>query len=275
MAISNDTHQGDIKPHAAGRQAKPPLTVVAVVDAKTLPMLAISLPTWRRHKPDLFELPWHLIVDDPIWRAAHEDLPDLPPQTKRLAWDPPHQYETQRERMLTAWIYAANTATTPWWLKIDADVVALDGRAWWQPEWFSGDSVFVASPWGYTKPADQMAQLDRWAEGRPELAHTEPLALPYSPTSNKCVHPRMASWVSFYRTDWSQWAARLAQRHCGPYRAPIPSQDGYHWYLAARTKAPYTRHRMRRCGWTNCPRIDQLRATAAAALSTTNAEAQP
>lgn len=200
-----------------------------------------------------------------------------------VPWPPTDtDYASQRERMLSGFVYAADYVATPWWLKIDTDAVALRTEDWEPADWFardpdaddppdasfaSGYYVWIASSWGYTKPADQMARLDDWADGVPELADRPRLDLPYTPGGKRCRHPRMASWLSFYRTDWTRWAAGLARSSVGPFKIPVPSQDGFHWYVSARRGNVGLRANMRRRGWTNCPRLAGLVATAQAALA--------
>lgn len=257
------------------------LTVVVVLDAKTAEQAAISTATWARHRPEMRDLPW-LVFYDPVQISAWEARDAIRPAEARDVRLAPWQrgglgtaYGDQREKMLTCWVYAAMVVETRWWMKIDADALALRPSDWLDQTWFQptdrGPPAWIASPWGYTKPADQMERLDEWGDTVPGLSRHPRLAIAYDPGARKACHPRMASWLSYYHTPWTRWAAELAMEHAPRLttahpRIPVPSQDGYHFYLAARTKAPYRTANMKRRGWTNCPRIDQLRQRAAEAL---------
>jgi len=193
-------------------------------------------------------------------------------------------FANQREKMLTAFVRCAPYIDTEWWAKIDTDAVALRPADWLPDEWFARDelvgarfyepadkptwakyNVWIASPWSYTKPADQMAKLDDWADG---IDFPVPrLDLPFDPDGRRCRHPRMASWVSFYRSDWTRYVSRVIADKCDPDKIPVPSQDGVHWYFSARMNVRTLRTSMKRRGWTNCPRMTKLRETAAKALS--------
>lgn len=256
------------------------LTVVQAIDSRTLEQFRWSVATWRRNRPELWDHPWLFLYDrsslsfDAVERAALDaglGVTDV----RAVPWPPVPaiEYPTQRERMLTAFIHAARWVETDWWVKIDTDAVALRPADWAPDDWFRRDPdahddpylpyapgyfAWIASAWGYTKPGDQMARLDDWADDVPELADLPRLDIPYTPGARRCRHPRMASWVSFYRTDWTCWASGLASRSVGEYRAPVPSQDGFHFYVAARTGVPTLRTSMRKRGWTNCPKLAGL-----------------
>ncbi len=69
--------------------------------------------------------------------------------------------------MLTGLVFAAQEVETPWYLKIDTDVVATPCRRWLDPRWFEPDAkgrpcAFIASPWSYTKPAEWIDRLEEW-----------------------------------------------------------------------------------------------------------------
>ena len=105
----------------------------------------------------------------------------------------------------------ARDARTPWYLKIDTDVVATGAGEWIRPEWFQPDErgetpVFVASPWGYSTPRYVMDLLDDWADGVPALAAPDG-------------------------------------------RLPCPSQDSYLSYCAARLGCRTLRVRMSNYHW--------------------------
>lgn len=271
----------------------PEFTTVVGVDAKTLPQLELTLPTWHKYRPEMFRQPWLIFYDRVAvtlpWlrRTVGHLLHGC--DVRAVAWpsDPRACYPTQRERMLSGFVHAPRFVATDWWLKVDTDAVALHATDWLPPAWFEqqpqpeqpktdidpyipyapGYNVWIASPWGYTKPADQMQQLDAWGDGVDALQPYPRLDVPFEPGARRARHRRMASWVSFYRTDWSRYASEVARHYCSPNHIPVPSQDGYHFYFAQRRGDRYLRAQMKRRGWTNCPRAKQLMETTAKAMA--------
>lgn len=241
------------------------------VDAKYIEQLRVVVPTWRLHRPEIWQQPMIVFYDrDQLSRAdlAWLDHPNL----RLVEWPPSSPfshvaYESQRERMLAGFIHVPpQLVETRYWLKIDCDTVAMRSCEWIRDEWFNngvGEPVFVASSWSYTKPADAMDRLDDWADGVPELAKRLRLNIPREPGDNVLRHRRMASWVSFYRTEWT---ARVAQ-FCQPNRIPIPSQDGFHWYCAARMGVYWHAARMKDFGWANSLRLARVKELAAEAMA--------
>lgn len=249
------------------------LTVVLGVDAKTAAQLYISAPTWAKYRPELFTLPWYVFVDGeqlPVRQIL--DLMTTIGKTADVRVFPwptvATEYASQREKMLSGFCHVCRYVETPWWVKIDTDAIALNAaQPWPEPEWLQGEHVIIASPWGYTKPADQMATLDDWGDAVPGLREYPRLNIPYTPGGRRARHQRIASWVSFYRSDWSRMASDMARHYAGMCKIPVPSQDGYHYYVAARRGDKILRAQQKRRGWTNCPRLEQLKTTAAKALA--------
>lgn len=242
-------------------------TTVIAVDAKYVEQLTWSAATWEAFRPEIFERPMLVVVD----RAADLQISKLPPQitkhkrVKFVTWpdaEPATPFVSQRERMLSAFVHAApRHVTTPWWLKVDTDAIGLSHCCWFEKKWLEESSgyVMIAPGWGYTKPAGQMAALDTWANSHPVLSQWPALNLPFDPNGKRCFHSRICSWVSFYRTDWTRHAASL----CEYPRIPVPSQDGFHWYVAARQQQTdkILRVNFKRLGWTNIPKTRKLKET--------------
>ena len=144
-------------------------------------------------------------------------------------------------------------------MKIDTDVIAYPHEVQGiRQEWFDAGPdgrypAYVAPRWGYTKPADQMEKLDRWSETKTGFT-TEPLNLPYEPGARRCGHSRMCSWLSFYQTDFTNACAAFLDE----FEMPVPSQDGFHWYMGARMCVYWLQTNMKRQGWTNVSRLSKL-----------------
>ena len=177
-----------------------------------------------------------------------------------IPWMVDH-YGTQRERMLTGFVFCSNYVTTPWWIKIDTDAYcADDSRPWLDPEWFEDRPTplaYVANPWGYTKGADWPERCDAWGDQHDRFSANRPaLQLPYDPAARTIRHPRMCSWVSVYRTQWTRWAASLTG---GVPQLPVPSQDTYHWYCAERGQHAVKHVKFKRRGWRTVSNTSRLR----------------
>jgi hypothetical protein len=155
----------------------------------------------------------------------------------------------QRVKMLTGFVVVpAVLVETPYWLKLDTDVVATGADDWIDPGWFDESPAIVAHPWTFTRPANQMLDLDKWAEEYHLSFPEPPLDLTPKPGAERVGHRRITSWCSFSRTDFTQRCASLAYRTTGD-RIPVPSQDGYTWYVAKRMGEPIVRPNMKRLGW--------------------------
>jgi len=239
----------------------PDFTLVLVVDSRHLRQLSWTLPTWRRHKPSLFDRPMLVVYDrDQLRgydvRAVVGDGPMLyawPPLTVDFpeSSDGGKWYDPQRAKMLSAFVHIPGLfVETPYWLKIDTDVVAIGMDDWIDPAWFDGEPAIVSHPWKYTKPPDQMVKLDQWAEQFGLFPGTTPLNIVPKLGAELVCHPRIISFVGFFRTDFTRRASDLAVSTMGHRcRLPVPSQDGYLWYLATRTGQGIVRPSMKNRGW--------------------------
>jgi len=240
----------------------PDYTLVCGVDAKHLEQLRWTYPTWIKHKPSLLKHRMVIFYDKD--QVKSEDIQNniRHPNLSVAAW-PMHEtqyggdpkskwYHPQRYKMLAGFVHTpAMYVTTPYWLKIDTDVVATGPDDWIDPKWFDDDPAIVSHRWGYTKPADQMLILDKWIEDN-EVAgwvNTPPLNLSPVPESNKVCHKRIISWCSFFNTEFTYQCAEEANDYCGKFKLPVPSQDGYLWYMAKRGQFKIVRTIMRSRGW--------------------------
>jgi hypothetical protein len=226
------------------------LTLVVAVDRKHLEKLRLTWPTWMHHKPELQKVPTLIIHDDSIDPRC-DDVSFLKDHSELrfVLWTMP-EAESQRERMLTSLVKVpAREVQTKWYLNVDSDVVATANDPWIDPLWFEADDAtqipaFIASPWGYTKPADTIDKLDEWGSGVPGLSEYAPLKLPRNLHSGLVRHRRVASWCFYGNTAWTREMAAFA-----PGPLPCPSQDTYLSYCALRRREPFRRIHMSQFGW--------------------------
>ncbi len=247
---------------ASIRAGEPVFTTVIAVDAEHLAELQLVWPTWQKYRPEIIAHPLLVICDAAIERSTWEPALSFleHPQTQLVLWHLDHA--GQREKMLNGFVFAvAEHVATPWYLKLDTDAVALRSDDWIDSQWFLPDSqgrlpMFIASPWGYTKPSDAIQRLDEWGDGIKGLSEHPRLNLPVVPGSSLVAHPRIISWCFFGRTDSTRHAAAL----CGG-RLPVPSQDTFLWYVAKRRGEFFRRFPMKRYGWEHASsrkRLEQL-----------------
>jgi hypothetical protein len=255
------------------------MTVVVGIDQRTARQLMVSWRTWALHRPLMWQLPWVVFHD---WTSPNglydkdvehllKDVMQVPSVTF-VRW-PPKQpgydtfYKSQREKMLSGFVHVpARHVESQWWMKIDTDALALDSkRPWLEDEWFEPDeegnyNAWIASRWGYTKPANQMQILEDWADNNHSLKRWPRVGYePPAPDAKRFSHSRMASWLSFYNTRWTKRASAYTDT---PWQIPVPSQDGYHFYVSARRRDRVHRANMKRRGWTNCSKIESLQQRA-------------
>lgn len=237
----------------------PHFTVTIAVDNEHLDELRCVLPTWLRHKPELFSVPWVVVAHHEVEHA--EMMAVLSDAAERIndsgnslttAWASFIPGANNRETMLSALVLQApNYVRTPYYLKIDTDVVALPspGGGWIKDEWFVPDTecerpAIIASPWGYTKPAEWLGTLDRWGDEVPYCGLHRMRKPDRIVVGNVARSQRIISWLMFGRADLTRMVATM----CGQ-RLPVPSQDTTLWYVAERMNWPIRRAKMSAYGW--------------------------
>ena len=256
-------------------------TTVIGVDEYHLEQLRMTWPTWVANKPHLLDHPLVVFYDriqvteKQVWRVVGNH-----PNVKLVGW--PHREVTlypegsgkwrnpQRYRMLAGFVYvAAEFVTTPYWLKIDTDVVASRGGeiSWIENDWFIDDPAIVSHAWSFTKPPDQMLVLDDWYDSLPCVPACPRLDLRPEPNASRLSHARIISFVGFFQTEFTQICAALAERSCGFGKLPVPSQDGYMWFLSARLGKRCRRVNMKTCGWEHWNTKPNVRRAAERALN--------
>jgi hypothetical protein len=238
-------------------------TVIGV-DAAHLPHLRLAWPTWQQFHPDVCE---HVtaFVDDPetedIVKAEFPSINVVPflPKTAKYFEDGTRWTIAQRQKMLAGFLYtAAEYVTAPYWLKLDLDVLGTTSKHTWPDTRLFGDTpAIVGHRWGYTKPANQMEILDKWAESQGYWP-TPPLNLHPSKGCSSVSHPRIISWCCFFNTDFTRYCKELAVRTVGYGSMPVPSQDGFMFYVANRTNQLVHRVNMKSMGWVHCSKLSQM-----------------
>jgi len=230
-------------------------TTVVAVDRNTVVDLQQVWPTWRMLKPQLLDVPMVIIYDamggsPEYWRHRLRFLDH--PNRRLVAWDWPNQDDsdlvnmTQRERMLTAFVKLPPALVeTPYWLKIDCDVVAFAPGDYIDDSWCNDFPTLVAPGWPYTKPASYPGILDRWATTIEPLRPLRALNLPEPEPGQECIRvKRVCSWFMLVSTAFS----KLVADYC-PGRLPVPSQDTLHWYVAWRRNDNIIRHQFKDDGF--------------------------
>ena len=239
-------------------------SIVLGIDKKHLEQLRLTFPTWLKHKPMLLEHWLAIFYDDSV--DVHDILAVVKkhPNVSINIWPPvgveypvgtTRWNDRQRYKMLAGFVHIPpHACTTPYWLKLDTDTVATGMDDWVDPKWFEGDPAIVASGWGYTKPPMQMLDLDEWFsdEGLDEWYNTAPLDLVPEINSDLVRHKRIISWCGFFNRNFTKWCSDTANECCGVGMLPVPSQDGYMWYMAKRRGLSIRREHMKSRGWAHC-----------------------
>jgi len=242
-------------------------TTVIAVDRKHVQELRWTWPTWLRHRAEIMGQPLLILCDaDYSLEEWEHQLAFVEHRERRLvAWQ--MNGVDQREKMLTALVHGvAQHVSTPWYLKLDTDTVAVAKGEWLQASWFNPDGVrrlpaFISQPWGYTKPANAIETLDDWGDTVDELRNCPRLNLPSQPGATCIRSSRIISWCFWGNTTWTREVAAYA-----PGRLPIPSQDTYLWYCAARRGDFYRRVSMKDFGWRHIHHSRNLAQVATSAL---------
>lgn len=246
-------------------------TLVVGVDRKHLYQLSHTWPTWRKHKPSLLNVPMVAFYDaqqlecsDVVGVIDHPLLRTVPwtPEVERYGTGGDKWSNPQRAKMLAGFVHVPpEHVLSRYWLKLDTDVVATGTDDWIDDGWFEGAPAIVSQRWTFTKPADQMLKLDEWAS-KEELnwtfGNTSPLNLAPVPGSGRVSHPRIISWCGFFNTMFTQWCSSLAVATTGKGMLPVPSQDGFLWYVAARLDLGIERKNFKKLGWEHWSTMENI-----------------
>ena len=235
-------------------------TTVVGVDLNCYRQLALSILTWRKFRPEIFKNPMIAFYDSDQISEEMVRLIVRHENCKFVPWGNSAIYDSQREKMLSGFVLVPPVhVETDWWVKIDTDVVSYSSQAWLEEAVFQPDVCFVGSPWSYTKPKDQMFCLNEWAKKTRLNEHDEPVFHGNDPNSNKLKHSRMCSWIFTCNTKWSKIAAQYAIESCPEGKIPVPSQDGYHFYIALRRHDKWLSFPFKNFGWKTISNFGKLK----------------
>lgn len=253
-------------------------TIVIGLDAKHLDQVRYTWPTIVKHKPTTAAARKVVFYDARnLARSGCEaiewEITRVLNPYKIIPWDTTgidygdgqdKWTNPQRHRMLAGFLYVtASHVQTPYWLKIDTDAIATGMDDWIDPAWFADTPGIVGPPWSYTKPADQMLQLDRWAADR---LNGQPLNLLPVVGASRLRHPRVAGWCNFFHTGLTTDMAGACAQSVGYGRLPVPSLDGFLWYAATRLGYGVRRVQMKTRGWDVRNSMASVQAAAEAAM---------
>lgn len=210
-------------------------TIVVALDAAHLPEFRMVLPTWLRHKPELAKCRWLFVCDSifatnrPWWLELQSIMEGI--SYTVIEWSQLPD-KPQRERMLTALVHAAEHVETPYYIKIDTDAVATSCPNWIEWRWLGSVPAIIAPPWGYTKPASMLDDLDTWSR---YIGLDGPKIKRKPGERNKAFHRRVISYVMIGSTQRTKEIIKLLN---GSIELPVPSQDTFLFYCAARLQMP-------------------------------------
>jgi len=247
-------------------------TIVLGVDAKHLWQLYVVLPTWIKNKPSLFISPMIVFYDH---RELEENrvfnlISSVHNNFELVSWPPANvKYEeessskwnsSKRMSMLSGFVHVpAQHVKTKYWLKLDTDVIAMGNDDWVDDDWFKNDPSIIGHSWPFTKPANQMVILDDWFDSN--LTEIMTNTIMYNESENgrlnlipkeghsKLRHKRIASWCSFFNTEFTKFCSDVAIKICGEGKLPVASQDSYMWYMAKRCGFNMIMTSMKKRGW--------------------------
>ena len=226
----------------------PETTLIICLDDESIQTLQYTWPTWMALKPWLGSLPTLILHPDSLNRvdncfdlfAEHNDCEFIPIDE-----------DSFRNRLSSQLLQlAAERVQTPWHLKLDPEAIATSDVKWCFPNWFGQNDegklpVWLASPWGYTKPATKIAELDDWGDQVLGLKEFSRLDLPFSSDDDRIWHDTISSWCVFVNTDWTHEITKQISDF------PACAYETLLYYLAARRKDYAMRISLKNYGWTH------------------------
>ena len=188
-------------------------TIVTAVNPEYLTKLKWTLPTWYI-KPQFNNKPICIFYNS----LKESDLDFVKLYFKDVTlinWTMP-KYDSIRELMLSSFVYAAEHVKTPYYCKIDADVVFTSDQDVFEDDDLNFD--LVSHKWGYTKPGYWLGQLKNYFNKTEDLIDL---------TLERFNHPRIISFCCLHKTEFVLDVISKVGR-----RLPVPSHDTLLWYCA-------------------------------------------
>ena len=235
------------------------ITCVMGLDDRYFAEFQAAWVTYRIHRPQLLENRWLFVCDGnahgaEFWEAEIRSVVGRSVQFDVLVWT--MQNVSQREKMLNGLSFGPTMCVeTDWFVKIDCDSYCIGSdRPLWDESWFRSDVPFVASPWGYTKPARMIDDLESWSKNVSLLRELP--AVRYRPWNRRGLvyarHNRVISFVYYGNTEWHRWANSLCCQNGSVL--PVPSQDTYYSWLASKVGNGWLAASMKKRGWAHSHR---------------------
>lgn len=205
------------------------VTIVTACDEKYVEILRETYPNWQKYK-NVDDYPVIIFVHGMDMNDSRLDF--LRNKNVTLIPWSMEEADDHREEMLSAFVFGtAEHVKTDYWLKLDADSFATDGRA------FIDDSMkkfaFCGHRWGYSRP-HHIRQLDEWAKNhwKPKLKRAKPMIEDGRIEKNRFYHntKRTISFIQLHKTKFTKFCVKLLRER----KLPAPTQDTFMFFVANR-----------------------------------------
>jgi hypothetical protein len=226
----------------------PELTLVVPWDTASLAVWPYTWTTWIRFHPWVGALPLLVIHADDVDLAKNG--PAFLREHPQVRYAPFAAAKGSRHYRAARLIKAsAEMVRTPWYVTLDPRLIACASGPGLAREWFASDArgrrpMWIAAPRSYTKPADTLVSLDKWAEGVPELSGLRRLELRGDLAGDRLQHPTISSWCLLADAEWTRKIAALT-----PEELPCAELGTYMHYCAERRDELGQRVPLRHYGW--------------------------
>jgi lipopolysaccharide biosynthesis glycosyltransferase len=208
-------------------------TIVTAIDNYYIDILRVTWNNWRKYK-HIDKYPVIIFVNGLELTDTRLDFLRLP-NVQLIPWSKEKDLDNvteHREEMLSCFIIgAAKYVKTEYWLKLDADSFATDGRD------FIDDKMrqfaFFGHKWSYSRPK-HIETLDTWSKGhwKRKLKFAKPMINEGRIEGNRFYHntKRTISYIQLHKTKFTKFCVSLFRER----RLPCPSQDTTMFYIANR-----------------------------------------
>lgn len=217
-------------------------TIVTAVTPDYVSKLKLTLPTWVI-KPQFKDRKLLVYING---FKSHEELNwinDYFKDVHFVYWEA-EKADSQRERMLSSFIYAADKVDTPFYVKLDADTFFVNDQDVFNDDDFQYD--LVSHKWGYTKPAWWINELDNFFYDKNDK---------YIKDTGPKGHKRIQSICCLHRKSFVQEVIAMIGD-----RLPVPSHDTTLWYIANEMEdKSWKAKNLKRLGVSHCSRVKSIR----------------